>query len=67
LTPANPSSRAGPVFLDKDNDGVLDSGETSKLTDASGNYKFTLLAAGSYHVREVTKSGMAPQRSDAVQ
>jgi len=38
------------VFLDKDNDGVLDSGETSKLTDASGNYKFTLLAAGSYHV-----------------
>src|ERR1051325_7808770 len=41
------------VFLDADNDGVLDSGESSVLSDAAGVYEFTNLAPGTYHVREV--------------
>jgi uncharacterized protein (DUF2141 family) len=45
------------VFIDKDKDGVFDAGETSTLTDSSGNYSFKGLAAGSYRVRIVQQSG----------
>ncbi len=45
------------VFLDKDNDGILDTGEPSKLTDANGGYSFTALTNGAYRVRPVLKSG----------
>jgi uncharacterized protein (DUF2141 family) len=45
------------VFLDTDNDGMLDSGERSLVTDASGNFSFTGLAAGTYHVRRVFPPG----------
>ncbi|MEO6435005.1 MAG: reprolysin-like metallopeptidase, partial [Tepidisphaeraceae bacterium] len=41
------------VFLDSDNDGVLDGGEPSVVTPASGNFSFTNLAAGTYHLREL--------------
>ena len=39
------------VYLDNDNDNVYDAGEPSDLTDASGIYAITGLAAGTYHVR----------------
>ena len=45
------------VFLDTDNDGVLDAGEKSTVTDANGNFSFSSLPAGTYHVRRVFPSG----------
>jgi hypothetical protein len=45
------------MFLDANNNGILNAGEASTMTDASGNYRFVGLAAGTYHVREVLKSG----------
>ncbi len=41
------------VFLDADDDGVMDSGELSVVSDATGTYEFTNLAPGVYRVREV--------------
>nr|WP_261344400.1 SdrD B-like domain-containing protein [Tautonia plasticadhaerens] len=40
------------VYLDQDEDGVLDPGEQSMLSNASGNYSFTV-EPGSYQIREV--------------
>ncbi len=40
-------------FLDTNNNGTLDTGEPNTLTDATGNYKFLDLSAGTYKVREV--------------
>jgi hypothetical protein len=45
------------VFLDSNNNGRLDSGEKSTVTDKNGNFSFTGLAAGTYHVRRVFPSG----------
>ncbi|HYO09173.1 MAG TPA: SdrD B-like domain-containing protein, partial [Tepidisphaeraceae bacterium] len=39
------------VYIDRDKDGVFDSGEPSVTTDASGNYSFKSLVAGSFRVR----------------
>ena len=41
------------VFLNIDGSGIPDSNNPSATTDASGNYTFTSLAAGSYTVMEV--------------
>ncbi|MEG4089736.1 DUF4347 domain-containing protein [Microcoleus sp. Pol12B4] len=40
-------------FLDTNDSGTLDTGEPNTLTDATGNYKFLDLSAGTYKVREV--------------
>ena len=45
------------VYLDENNNGVLDSGDVSTTTDANGNYSFTGLADGTYTVREVVPTG----------
>src|SRR6201999_3595389 len=45
------------VFLDTDNDRVFDDGEPKSTTNSSGSYSFSKLFAGTYHVREVVKSG----------
>lgn len=46
------------VFLDTDNDGALDSGEPSAVTDANGNFSFTGLATpGTYHLRRIFPAG----------
>ena len=39
------------MFIDADKDGVLDAGEKTATTNASGEYVFTGLAAGSYRIR----------------
>jgi hypothetical protein len=39
------------MFLDSNKNGILDSGEKTAFTNASGFYSFTSLAAGSYRVR----------------
>jgi uncharacterized delta-60 repeat protein len=46
------------VYLDTNNNSVLDSGETETFTDANGRYAFGNLAAGTYHVREVLPGGV---------
>ena len=45
------------VFLDTNNNGTLDAGEQSVVTDAAGRFAFTGLSAGTYHVRRVFPSG----------
>lgn len=55
---ANDSKLAGrTVFLDLNNNGILDAGEPSSFTDASGAYSFTSLAAGNFVVRQVLWGG----------
>ncbi len=46
------------VYLDTNNNGVLDSGETETFTNSDGGYAFGNLAAGTYHLREVMPSGV---------
>jgi len=41
------------IYLDANNNGVLNAGERNTLTNATGAYSFSLLAPGVYHVREV--------------
>ncbi len=51
------------VFLDADNDGQLDAGERSALTNATGTYSFTDLTPGSWTVRvtgQATYRGTSP-------
>jgi subtilisin-like proprotein convertase family protein len=45
------------VFLDQNNNGVIDAGESSTTTDTNGKYSFGGLAVGSYRVREVVQAG----------
>src|SRR5204863_246163 len=48
------------VFLDANNDGIKDAGETSTTSAvADGTYSFSGLAAGTYHVSYVVTSGWA--------
>ena len=42
---------------------MLDTGETSTTTDSKGNYSFTNLAAGTYHVVEVLPTGFVQTTS----
>jgi hypothetical protein len=45
------------IYLDLNNNGKLDSGEPSMVTNKLGEYHFSNLPAGTYHVREVEQSG----------
>ena len=45
------------VYIDANKNGSLDSGEVNTITDASGNYTFSTLAAGTYRVAEILPSG----------
>jgi protocatechuate 3,4-dioxygenase beta subunit len=45
------------VFLDTNNNGVLDPGELSTITNQSGNFAFKNLTPGTYNLREVTPPG----------
>ena len=45
------------VYLDANNDGVLDDGEKSVKTDSDGDFAFAGLAAGTVHVRRVFTAG----------
>ena len=41
------------VYLDSNNNRKLDTSEKRTTTDASGNFQFTSLGAGSYIVRQI--------------
>ncbi|MEG4403102.1 DUF4347 domain-containing protein, partial [Microcoleus sp. N9_A4] len=45
------------VFLDTNNNTILDAGETSATTGADGSFNFPNLPAGTYNVREVVPAG----------
>lgn len=45
------------IYLDLDDDGVLDASEPQTVTDAQGNYAFTGLEPGIYVVREIVPNG----------
>ena len=47
------------VYLDADNDGVLEPGEPVLRTDSRGRFTFHHLSAGSYDVRVVPQNGFA--------
>src|SRR5205807_2545963 len=45
------------VYLDTNNNNIKDPSETSTTTDASGNYSFTGLTDGTYHVKQQLTNG----------
>jgi len=54
------------VFLDTNNDGILDAGETSAITGANGDFTFPNLPAGTYSVREVVPANSQPTTPNPV-
>jgi subtilisin-like proprotein convertase family protein len=55
------------VFLDQNQNGVLDPGEVSTVTDSQGNYVFPNLAAGTYDIAVVGQLGYTPSAPAAGQ
>jgi RHS repeat-associated protein len=60
--PTNVPAREGPlvnwtVYLDANNNGVLDAGERSVVTDREGEYRFSNLPAGTHRLRVVALAG----------
>jgi len=47
------------VFIDANNNGTLDPGELSVVTDSAGTYVFNNLPSGSYVIRQVVPPGYA--------
>ncbi|MFO0869997.1 MAG: SdrD B-like domain-containing protein [Pirellulales bacterium] len=45
------------IYVDYDNDNVLDAGEPSDLTDGNGDYLITNITPGTWTVREVGQAG----------
>lgn len=59
--PGEPALPGWTIFLDANQNRVLDGGERSTVTDAGGAYSFTRLLPGQeYHVTEVVKPGWIP-------
>ena len=48
------------VYIDANNNGQLDAGESSVISDALGNYKFLNVVAGTYTIRQIAPSGWLP-------
>jgi subtilisin-like proprotein convertase family protein len=47
------------IYIDANTNGILDGGDISTTTDATGAYQFLVLPAGTYTVREVVEPGFA--------
>ncbi|UNU25362.1 MSCRAMM family protein [Microcoleus vaginatus] len=45
------------IYIDANNNGELDAGDTSTLTDRNGEYRFTNLQPGLYRIREERANG----------
>src|SRR5205823_3732065 len=56
---AEPALGGVVVFLDANNNGTLNGGETSTTTDGSGNYSFPGTTLGNYVVAQQTPVGFA--------
>ncbi len=57
LDDGEPTLEGWTIFLDENDNGVLDVGETSTETDAGGEYSFTDLMPGQYVAAEVDEFG----------
>jgi hypothetical protein len=57
FAPGDPGLGGVTVYLDGNNNGMLDPGEVSTVTAADGTFSFTNLLPGTYHVREVVPNG----------
>ncbi len=56
----NESKAAGKtIYLDTNNNGKLDAGEKTLVTDTAGNFSFTGLGVGTYHIRRAFPTGYA--------
>jgi len=55
--PGAPGLSGWTVFLDLNSDGTLDPGEPTAVSDSSGNFSFSGIEAGTYHVAEVVLPG----------
>ncbi len=55
--PGEASLSGRTVYLDADANGQWDTGETSTVTDESGNYSFSDLGPGTYKIAEVLPAG----------
>ncbi|MEG4351761.1 SdrD B-like domain-containing protein [Microcoleus sp. LAD1_D5] len=55
------------AYIDANDNGALDTGEQSIVTDANGRAAFTNLEPGNYVVREVAQAGFSPTTPDRVQ
>ncbi len=47
------------IYIDANKNGQLDSGETSTMTDGSGNYLIQSLPAGTFRVTEIPTAGLS--------
>ena len=54
---ATPGCPVGTVFIDTNGNGTYDSGEPSAVTDSSGNYTISGVAAGTYNLDVVIQNG----------
>jgi hypothetical protein len=45
------------IYIDENNNNVMDSGEESDTTDSDGQYSFNSLSNGTYTIREVDQTG----------
>ncbi|WP_264322338.1 SdrD B-like domain-containing protein [Zarconia navalis] len=57
LDAGEPTLSGWTIYLDANNNGELDTGELSTVTDADGEYTFDNLSPGSYIVAEVQQPG----------
>jgi hypothetical protein len=55
------------AYIDANDNGVLDTGEQSIVTDANGRAAFTNVQPGNYVVREVPQAGFSATTPDRVQ
>ncbi|MGK7900695.1 MAG: SdrD B-like domain-containing protein, partial [Hormoscilla sp.] len=55
--PGEPGLQGWTIFLDENDNGILDNDELRTITDANGNYDFSNLDPGRYTVREILQPG----------
>jgi hypothetical protein len=55
--PSDPGLQGFTIYLDLNNNAILDTGEPSTVSDANGEWAFSGLAPGNYVVRELNETG----------
>jgi Ca2+-binding RTX toxin-like protein len=55
--PTEPPLGGWRIYLDANSNSIFDADETNQVTDATGQYQFDSLAAGTYTVREELQAG----------
>ncbi|HYO09270.1 MAG TPA: SdrD B-like domain-containing protein [Tepidisphaeraceae bacterium] len=66
ITGSEPGVNGVVVFLDADNDSLLDPSELRTTTEIGGGYSFSNVPAGNYTVRAVPYAGFVPTTNPAI-